>query len=110
MKKTVMGIISVIPIFLGIVIFILGKIAGNIAVGVNDADVISPEFGAMVRAMYVLSAVMTAAYILAVIIFFIYNHKNMYITHDKKVGWGYMLILIGIVAMPAYWYNFIYKE
>ncbi len=42
--------------------------------------------------------------------FFIFNILNNQMPHDKKVGWGYMLLIINIVAVPAYWYNFIWKR
>ena len=61
--------------------------------------------------VYIILAVLSVfagiMYVISLITYFIYNLKNLYIAGDKKIGWGYMLVCIGFVAIPAYWYNFI---
>lgn len=108
MKKVIMGVLSVLP---G-VFFIAGLTVNKIIYSELEKYGYDSLPDGIVR-LYTAGTILIAAavlfYIGAVITYLVYNWKNLYITHDKKIGWGYMIVCIGVVAMPAYWYNFIRK-
>lgn len=107
MKKIVMGILSVLPAALFLIWSIVNTIVNNILSSREDENIISAWFESFMLVSLILFAAAVIIYVIAVIVFLVYNYKNLYITQDKKIGWGYMIVCIGVVAMPAYWYNFI---
>ena len=49
--------------------------------------------------------------ILALTVFYIVNvFKNNRIENDKKVLWAIVLFMGNMIAMPIYWYIYIWKE
>lgn len=108
MKKIIMGILSVLPA----VLFIAGLTVNKIVYSELEKygyDALPDSMAGLYNAGSIILAAAVLFYIAAVITYLVYNRKNLYITHDKKIGWGYMIVCIGVVAMPAYWYNFIKK-
>lgn len=106
MKKIIMGILSVLPA----VLFIAGLTVNKIVYSQwakYDYGTLPDSMERLYSAGIIILAAAALFYVAAVIIYLVYNRKNLYITHDKKIGWGYMIVCIGVVAMPAYWYNFI---
>lgn len=109
MKKSKRYILCVLA-WLPDILFLLCYAAFRIISSVT-ADQVYNDPTSIISDVYIFLAVLSAAaailYIISLITYFIYNLKNSYITSDKKIGWGYMLVCIGFVAVPAYWYNFI---
>lgn len=107
LKKIVMGILSVLPAALFLIWSIVNTIVNNILSSREDENIIPAWFESFMYVSLMLFAATVIMYVIAGIVFLVYNYKNLYITQDKKIGWGYMIVCIGVVAMPAYWYNFI---
>lgn len=107
MKKIVMGILSILPAVIFLVWIIVNTIADNMLRSHEYEEIIPAWFESLMYVSMILFAAAVIMYVIAVVVFLVYNYKNLYITQDKKIGWGYMMVCIGIVAMPAYWYNFI---
>lgn len=106
MKKVIMGVLSVLPA----VLFIAGVTVNKIVYSEwvkYDYNTLPDSVVRLYTAGIIILAAAALFYVAAVITYLVYNWKNLYITHDKKIGWGYMIVCIGVVAMPAYWYNFI---
>ncbi len=109
MKKVIMGILSVLPLALTIIGYILNKAVSSWFISGETEPFPSYVYGAYYASL-ILFAASAVTYIIALIVYFVYNWKNQYIYPDKKIGWGYMIVCVGILAMPAYWYNFIRKK
>lgn len=107
MKKIVMGILSVLPAALFLIRIIASKIAETLAAAPKYGGETPEWIDSFIYAAMLISAAAFVIYIIALVVFLIYNFKDPYISHDKKIGWAYMMVCIGVVAMPAYWYNFI---
>jgi len=55
--------------------------------------------------------ILTMIWIMGLLIFYIVNvFKNERVEKDKKVLWAIVLFMGGIIAMPVYWYLYIWKE
>lgn len=107
MKKIVMGILSVLPAALFLIQITASAIVRTVLSSPKYLETPPVWMDNFLYALMIFSAAAFVTYIIAVIVFLVYNYKNLYITQDKKIGWGYMIVCIGVVAMPAYWYNFI---
>lgn len=105
-----MGILSVLPAALFLIRIIAMKIAQALAAAPKYGEETPEWMDGFIYAAMLLYAAAFIVYLIALIVFLIYNYKNTYITHDKKIGWGYMIVCIGVIAMPAYWYNFIRQK
>ena len=106
MKKGIMGVLSVLPVVLYIAGLTVNKIVYS-ELEKYDYSTFPDSVARLYNAGLILFAAAVLFYVAAIITYLVYNWKNLYITHDKKIGWGYMIVCIGVVAMPAYWYNFI---
>lgn len=109
MKKSTRYIFCVLawlPDILFLLSYVVFRILNMLAI-----DQVYSDTTSIIADIYIIIGVMAdfaaILYVISLITYFIYNLKSSYITSDKKIGWGYMLICIGFVAVPAYWYNFI---
>lgn len=109
MKKSTRYILCVLAL-LPDILFLLCY-AGFRIISSAGAGQVYNDPTSIISDVYIILGVMAAfaaiLYVISLITYFVYNLKNIYIAGDKKIGWGYMLVCIGIVAIPAYWYNFI---
>lgn len=66
-----------------------------------------PPLIALIFPLHLLTMVVT----LALMIFYIVNvFRNNLVQNDKKVLWTVVLFMGGMIAMPIYWYLYIWKE
>ena len=105
-KRYIMCVLAWLPDILLLLCYVAFRIINTAAAAqvYNDQTSIISDVYIIVG---VVAAVAAILYVISLITYFIYNLKNSNITSDKKIGWGYMLVCIGFVAVPAYWYNFI---
>jgi len=70
------------------------------------------EFGPPVSFMVIfLLHLLTMLWIMALTIFYIVNvFRNERVDKDKKVLWAVVLFMGNLIAMPIYWYLYIWKE
>ena len=70
------------------------------------------EFGPPVSFMVVfLLHLLTILWIMALTVFYIVNvFRNERVDKDKKVLWAVVLFMGNIIAMPIYWYLYIWKD
>ncbi len=53
----------------------------------------------------------TIFYIFGLLVFYIYNlFKNENVKSDQKVLWALVLFMGNMMAMPIYWYLYIWRE
>jgi len=70
------------------------------------------EFGPPVSFMVVfLLHLLTILWIMALTVFYIVNvFRNERVDKDKKVLWAVVLFMGNLIAMPIYWYLYIWKQ
>ncbi len=73
------------------------------------STILSGESGPAFGLIFILH-LLTMLLIMALTIFYIVNvFKNNRVEKDKKVLWAVVLFLGSIIAMPVYWYLYIWK-
>ena len=71
----------------------------------------SQEFGSVSFMVVFLLHLLTMLWITALTIFYIVNvFRNERVDKDKKVLWAVVLFMGNMIAMPIYWYLYIWKE
>ena len=104
--KILLGLASLWP-FVYMVIFFIFILSSFLFLSAPG----NQEFGPISFTIIFLLHLLTMIWIMALTIFYIVDvFRNNRVDKDKKVLWAVVLFMGNIIAMPIYWYLYIWKE
>ena len=104
LTKLLLGLVTLWP-FAYVILFFVVIAAEFFMPGSGEPG--PPPLIALIVPLHLL----TMLVILALMVFYIVNvFKNNRVENDKKALWAIVLFMGGMIAMPIYWYMYIWKE
>lgn len=103
--KLLLGLITLWP-FAYLILFFL-TIFSAVFFGIAETGAGPPRAIALILPLHLLTMLIIAA----LTVFYIVNvFRNDRVEKDKKVLWAVVLFMGNVIAMPIYWYLYIWKE
>lgn len=104
--KLLLGLVTLWPLAYMILFFLMIFSFIFFAAGTGPGDG-PPPFIPVIFSLHILTMLVIAA----LTVFYIVNvFRNERVDKDKKVLWAVVLFLGNLLAMPVYWYLYIWKE
>ena len=104
LTKLLLGLVTLWP-FAYVILFIVVIAAEFFMPGSGGPG--PPPLIALIFPLHLLTMLVS----LALMVFYIVNvFKNNRVENDKKALWAIVLFMGGMIAMPIYWYMYIWKE
>src|SRR5919106_545047 len=104
--KLLLGLITLWP-FAYLILFFLTIVSLILFSGGAEPGVGPPPAIALIFPLHILTMLIIAA----LTVFYIVNvFRNDRVEKDKKVLWAVVLFMGNVMAMPIYWYLYIWKE
>ncbi|HEX7334478.1 MAG TPA: hypothetical protein VF290_23455 [Pyrinomonadaceae bacterium] len=104
LTKLLLGLLTLWP-FAYVILFFVVILAEFFMAGSGQPG--PPPLIALIFPLHILTMLL----IMALLVFYIVNvFRNNRVENDKKVLWAVVLFMGGMIAMPIYWYMYIWKE
>lgn len=104
LTKLLLGLVTLWP-FAYVILFIVVIAAQFFMPGSGQPG--PPSLIALIFPLHLL----TMLVVMALMVFYIVNvFRNNRVENDKKALWAVVLFMGGMIAMPIYWYLYIWKE
>lgn len=106
-SKMILGLVTLWPFFYLILFFVMIFSFVLLGPGGGGGETGPPPMIAFIFPLHLLTMLIS----FALMVFYIVNvFKNKRIENDKKALWAVVLFFGGMLAMPVYWYLFIWKD
>lgn len=105
--KVLLGVATLWPIFYMFIFILFFFSAFILGPGGGDTGAGMPPLMALIFGLHLL----TMLFIMALTVFYIVNvFRNDRVDKDKKALWAIVIFMGSAIAMPIYWYLYIWKE
>lgn len=111
-KKILLAIITMYPIvyFISFMIFIMTTMFSVYSVIEEPSGIGSPDMFSIVPFIFFFHILTIIISLLLPILYIILALKNERIKSDMRIIWVLIILFGGMIAMPIYWYLYVWKE